>query len=135
MGHIWMLAETMVSGEWITAFVVAVIGAIGGVWVAYRKGQASATSTRLEAPVPTITTKREYSPPTYFQHHALDLRVGKLETCVDQMRRDNEHQFKTLLVAGEERMMRMMDKLDGVATGFHRRVDQLMKLKTDDTNG
>jgi hypothetical protein len=124
------------NGIYIASGVVAAaLAAIPAIIAAYRKGQASTTTTRIEAPVPVITTRREYSPPTFHQHHALGLRVDKLETGMDQLRRDNEQQFRTILLAGEERMLRMLDKLDGVARGFHNRVDQLMKIKSDDTNG
>jgi hypothetical protein len=121
-----LLAATLVDGEWITAFIVAVIGAIGGVWVAYRKGQAS-TSTRIDEPVPVIRTSRVSVPPTWDQHVELVHRVTSLEHTTAELRRDLAAQFRELLQAGGERELRLAEKLDGMARGIHHRIDEILK--------
>lgn len=121
------LAETMISGEWITGFVVAVIGAVGA-FLARQKGKAEgrAETITLTDPMPEVPTKQVFSPPTYHQHEALAHRVTRVEVSVDQLRRDQQEQFTKLLQAGETRADRLAEKIDGVAVGFHRRVDQLL---------
>lgn len=57
------LADFMISGEWLSGFVVLVIGAIGAVYVKARKdgvrvGEGSSSVT-LRKPVPTLTTREE----------------------------------------------------------------------------
>lgn len=119
----------MISGEWITAFVVAVITAFGTAMAAYRKGQANPAPSRdvtLKEPVPEVPFKRVYSPPSFSQHMDLARRVGELEIDVKTMRREQGEQFRRLLEVGEERKDKIFEKIDNMARGFHARVDQIM---------
>jgi len=120
-------AGAMIPGEWITFFVVSIITAIGGAFAAYKKGLASATSTRLEEPVPIIRTKRVSEPPTWDQHMELHHRVSALEHTTQELRRELACQFRELLQAGGEREMRITDKLDGIARAIHARIDDQLK--------
>ena len=120
------LAETLVSGEWITGLIVAVIGAVGSALVAYRKGAASVNETRLVPPVPEVPTRKVYHPPSWDQHQALTERVTRVEVSVDDLRKTVSGQYRELMVAASEREARLGEKLDGVARGIHERIDDLL---------
>lgn len=124
------MAETMISGEWITSVIVAVIGAIGGVIVAYKKGQANPNPSRdvnLKDPVPEVPVKRVYTPPTFSQHQDVVRRVSQLESDVREIRKEQAEHFTKLLEVGEERKDKIFEKIDNMARGFHARVDELIK--------
>lgn len=82
----------------------------------------------LQEPVPDIpvTMTRKYNPPTFSQHMEVVRRVGALEHSVGEIRREAAENYKELMMAGEARTNRMMDKLDDVARAFHSRVDDLV---------
>jgi hypothetical protein len=109
--------------------IAALGGAVAAVIAAYRKGLKERASMTLEPPVPEVpvTMTRKFSPPTFYQHTALEKRVSKVEQSVDDLRREQAHQFQTLLQAGEARADRLLDKLDGVARGIHGRIDAMLK--------
>lgn len=115
----------------IGAGVITAIGiAAAGIVTAFRKGQASPRqAVTLQEPVPEVPVKRVYSPPTYYQHHALEKRVERVEGAVDQLRRDQAEQYRMLMNAGEERKDKIFEKMDGIARGWHQRMDVLMKLQ------
>jgi len=119
----------MISGEWITAFVVAVITAFGGAFAAYKKGQANPPPSRevtLKEPVAEVPVKRIYTPPTFSQHQDVVRRVGQLESDVRDIRTKQGEQFTRLLEVGEERKDKIFEKIDNMARGFHARVDQIL---------
>lgn len=125
-----MLADFMISGEWLTAFVVAIIGAIGGVYVKMRGEVKKATETRevkLTEPVSEVPVKRVYSPPSFSQHMEIVRRVDALESDHRQLRKDMAENFLKLMEVGETRKDTIMEKIDDVAKGFHARVDQIVK--------
>jgi hypothetical protein len=117
----------MIPGEWITGLIVAVIGAVGSVVVAYKKGAASTRETRIKSPVPEVPTRKVMTPPTWSDHQALKDRVAKVEEATEQLRRDQAGQYRELMLAGAEREMRLADKLDGIARSIHARIDELLK--------
>lgn len=124
-----MLADLMISGEWIIAFCVAVIGAIGGVYVKARKDGLKSAESRevtLKEPVPPLEVGRKYSPPTFHQHMALEKRVSAMENDVRELRRDLAAQFNRLLEVGEERKDKIMASIESMTVGFHQRVNQIV---------
>ena len=121
-----LLAETMISGEWLITLVVAVIGALGSAMVAYKKGVASATVTRIAAPVPEVPTRKVLTPPSWDAHKALCDRVATLEVETKELRRDMAGQYRELMQAGAAREQSITDKLDGIARGIHSRIDKLL---------
>ena len=124
-----MLAETLISGVWITGLVVAVIGAVGSALVAYRKGAASVTETRLASPVPEVPTRKVLTPPSWDAHRALVDRVTALEAVTQELRRETSQQYHELLKAGGERETHLSDKLDGIARGIHARIDEILQQR------
>jgi hypothetical protein len=132
-----MLAETMVSGDWLTGLIVAVIGATGSAMVAYRKGAAStAQPIALRDPVPTVPTSKVSTPPSWDAHKALCERVTRQESISNELRHDLSEvrkdmaiQYRELMRAGSERETNLSDKLDGIARGIHSRIDDLVKPK------
>lgn len=134
-----MMAETMISGEWITAFVVAVIGAMASGLVAWKKGEAKGRGDKvtLQDPVPEVPVKRVYSPPTFSQHQDLVRRVTVIEHDAKEhrehmdaqlrdIRREQSEQFVKLMNAGEVRKDAIMDSMNDMVRNFHSRVDQLI---------
>lgn len=131
-----MLAETMVSGEWLIALVVAVIGAVGSALVAYKRGVAAAGDVTLKSPVPTVPMSKVSTPPTWDAHRALCDRVKRTEDETAELRKDIavvrhdlDLQYRELLKAGAAREQSISDKLDGIARGIHHRIDELIQPK------
>lgn len=111
--------------------LTAMGGAVAAVIAAVRRRKREAADkaqVRLEPPVPDIpvTMTRKYNPPTFFQHMEVVRRVNALEHSVAEIRREASENYKELMMAGETRTNRMMDKLDDVARAFHARVDDLL---------
>lgn len=132
-----MIADVMISGAWLTSITVAVIGAVGAAAAVVIRAQAETRKARKEVaesrevtikePVPEITTKRSYSPPSFSQHMDVVRRVDVLESDQRALRKDMSDNFMRLMAVGEERKDKIMEKIDDVAKGFHRRVDQLVR--------
>ena len=123
-----MIAETLISGEWVTSFVVAIIGAVAAGLVSWKKGVAKGRGDKvtLQEPMPEVPVKRIYTPPTFSQHQDLARRVGALESDVREIRREAAEQFRKLVEVGEERKDKIMDRIEAVAVGFHQRVNQIV---------
>jgi hypothetical protein len=121
----------MISGEWITGLVVAVIGAVGSAMVAYKKGAASRMTTSITDPVPEVPTRKVSTPPSWDAHRALCDRVSRVEETTQELRRDLAGQYRELMQAGAAREQSLSDKLDGIARGIHHRIDELMLPKTN----
>jgi hypothetical protein len=132
------LAETMISGEWITAFVVAVIGAVASGLVAWKKGEAKGRGDKvtLQEPVPEIPVKRVFSPPTFYRHQELVRRVASLENETKEhreyvegplrdIRRENGEQFVKLMNAGEDRKDKIMDGFAKDMARIHERMNKI----------
>lgn len=120
------LSDLMTPEGAIISFTVAVITAGGGAIAAWKKAETKYRGVRIKDPVPEVPVRHVSTPPSYHQHQALAERVTRVEVSVDQLRRDQQEQFGKLLQAGETRADRLAEKIDGVAVGFHRRVDQLL---------
>lgn len=130
-----MNPNPMIPGEWITAFVVSVIGAIAGPFVAYKKGKSA--QVKLPDPMPEMPVRKVYTPPTFSQHQDLVRRVSQLETETRQhreyvetqlrdIRREQSEQFVKLMNAGESRKDAIMESMNEMVRGFHERVDLLL---------
>lgn len=124
-----MIAETLISGEWLTGLIVAVIGAMGSALVAYKKGAASKQDISLQSPVPTVPTQKVSTPPSWDAHRALCDRVTRVEETTQELRRDMASQYRELMRAGAERERSLSDKLDGIASGIHSRINELITPK------
>lgn len=126
-----MMAEYMISGEWIIALLVAVIPLIGGVWVKAKKaGERQANASRdvtLREPLPDVGVRRVFSPPSFSQHMEVVRRVETLEKDVREIRRENAEQFRKLLEVGESRKDTILQKLEDTARAYHARVDELLR--------
>jgi len=123
------LAETLISGEWLTGLIVAIIGAIGSAVVAYKKGAASVQEMTLKTPVPTVPMSKVSTPPSWDAHRALCDRVTRLEETTQELRRDMAGQYRELMQAGAQREANLSEKLDGIARGIHGRIDDMLKTK------
>lgn len=134
-----MIAETMISGEWLTGFTVAIIGAIGSSLLAWKKGEAKGRgeNVTLKEPVPELPVRKVYTPPTFSQHQELVRRVAALETeskehreyvegQLRDIRREQSEQFVKLMNAGETRKDAIMDSINDMVRSFHSRVDNLI---------
>ena len=132
----------MISGEWLISFgkmVLVAAGPAGAAWIiAFKKGKASKTSTKIEDPVPEVPVKRIYTPPTFSQHQDVVRRVAALEAeaketrehfegQLRQIRSEQHEQFVKLMEAGEMRKDMIFEKIESMARGFHSRVDQIIQ--------
>ena len=128
------LAETLIPGEWLTGIVVAIItaigAAVGSVIIAWKKGNAEGRkqSVSVAEPVPTVPTRKVYSPPSWDQHQALMGRVETLEATTIELRRDQADMFRQILQAGAERENRLAEKIDHLIRKTHERIDQQFQL-------
>lgn len=125
------LADFMISGEWLTALVVAVIGAMGGVWIkAKGAGLKEATNNvTMQSPFPEVPTRKVLMPPSWDAHQALRDRVTVIEHGLTELRRESATQYHELLKAGAERETHLSDKLDGIARGIHARIDEILTTR------
>ena len=124
----FMLADFMISGNWLIGAGVALIPILGGVWIKAKKaGLSEATNNiTIQTPVPTVPITKVYSPPTFSQHMEVVRRVDKLEASHEELRRELAASFRRLIDVGEERKDKLMDKIDASAKGFHERVNQIV---------
>lgn len=122
------LADFMISGEWLTAMIVAIIGAIGGVYVKARKDGEDAREVTIKGqPLRMMKTDR---PVSFDQHNALDARVARIENHLDRIERDNGQQYRQLLEAGAEREMRLTEFFGVGLRAVHERLDAMLKTST-----
>ena len=54
-----ILAEVLISGEWLTGIVVAIITAFGGIYLKARKDGENSREVTVKKPVPTIQVREE----------------------------------------------------------------------------
>jgi TolA-binding protein len=133
---------SMIPGEWLTAFVVAVIGAIGAAWARYsgvEKGKREQEVTLAGQPIRTTKEPRQ---PTWAEVQSLERRLDAVEKHLDSMRDAQSRQFQQLLEAGHARELRIMDtisaavgalgaKMNQDVRSAHERIDHLTeKIKT-----
>jgi hypothetical protein len=112
------------TAEQVGALIVAVIVALGGGGIIGRViGKKEATGTRLEEPVPTVPVRKVPGGVHYYQHEALDRRVGELEKDVKEIKDNQADQYVQILEAGQERELRLMEKMDGQTRELHARLD------------
>ena len=119
--------DTLVSGNWIIAVIGAVSTILGMFW-AHQRGKTS-QGVILNHPVPELPVRKVYSPPSFSQHMDLVRRIEVVESNVADLRRDQGQQFIRLMEVGEKRKDDILEKFEGVARGFHARVDQFMAEK------
>jgi hypothetical protein len=78
-------ADPQISGNWITAFVIAVITAAGGIWLSYKRGQANPShETTIKSPVPTVTVRNEPRWATHDELAAVANDMADLREDVDK---------------------------------------------------
>ena len=124
--------DTPISGNWIIAMIGALAAAAAAI-MGKMQGRKQAMSARLESPVPEVPTRKVSVPPTWSDHKALLDRMNRTEADVlrveaelKEMRTLQSAQFQAIMQAGADRQQAINDKLDGVATGIHRRIDEIL---------
>lgn len=128
---------SMIPGEWLTGFVVAIIGAAGAAW-ARRSGVADGKRQQGEVTISGQPIKMQKEPrsPTWAEVQSLERRLDAVEKHLDSMRDAQSRQFQQLLEAGHARELRIMDtisaavgalgaKLSQDVRGAHERIDHL----------
>lgn len=130
---IYQLMQTAAgSGGGLTIETAAIIGvgtAIAAVVTAFKRGQSNPkvkAAATLQEPVPDLPVRKVYSPPTFWQHKALEDRVAKLESNFEMLRREQHEGFLSLMTAGENRKDMIFEKIDTMARAFHARVDDIV---------
>lgn len=114
------------TGAWVTGMLVAVITAI---FAGFKGGLAKRQSLTLEDPVPTVPTSKVYTPPTWDAHRAVCDRVSRLESAFEELRREQASAYRDMMTATNGVETRISDKLDGIASAIHNRIDEIYKPK------
>lgn len=128
-------ADHMISGDWVIKLVGALFAGaalvLGRYW---GRKESEATRTRLDEPVPEIPTRKVYTPPSWDAHRALCDRVGRIEADLariqEEMKEDRQsasQQYLALMAAGNERELRITEKIEGFARAIHGRIDDYLK--------
>lgn len=130
-------ADPMISGNWILAMIGAITTAAAA-FFGKAQGRKEAQRTTLESPVPEVPTRKVPTPPTYDAHRALEHRVGRVEEDItrirDELKEDRRvaaMQFQQLMQAGQDRELRLGEKIEGFANAIHRRIDTVLKDAVD----
>lgn len=79
-------AEPMIPGNWLTAFVVAVIGAGAAAWARMsgrKQGAKEARAVILQSPVPTIRTQEE---PEYVTNDTLNRHLERIDGSIREIK-------------------------------------------------
>ena len=118
-------ADPMISGSWL----IAVLGAattLLGIILGHSKGKAS-QGVALLAPIPEIPFRKVERPVSYDQHDSLVQRVGRIETHLDVIQRDQANQYRTIIEVGAERELRLTETLHAGLREVHSRLDAILK--------
>lgn len=84
-------ADPQISGNWITALMVAAITALGGIWLSYKRGQANPNSeTTIKSPVPEVTVRQA-------TNYASQEELAGLRHEVEELRADVDKKLDKLL--------------------------------------
>lgn len=114
--------DTMISGNWITAFVVAVIGALGAVWARNTGRKEGKAEVMQIGPQPFMVELKEHFV-TRREHDRLEALVAVNATRVEGMFRETMKEVKDLNVATNKTLVRQGERLSqeikDVATGAY----------------
>lgn len=124
--HTIAQTDPMIPGSWLTTFVVAVIGALGAVWMKQKgRQQGRAENVTLNSPIPTVPTLKIVTPPSWDQHKALADRVATLEERLTIQERIQSERFIKLMEAGEARKDAILDKFSHDIADVYQRINQI----------
>lgn len=124
-----LIHATMVDGDWVLSLVKVILGGLlgsGGVWAVMNRRNKGKQRVTLDEPT-KVQTERVYTPPTYWQHRALERRVGQVESDLRDVKKERAEDFLKLMNAGEQRQNRLMDKMDEMKTEINQRIDAKLK--------
>jgi len=126
------LADVSISGDWLIALIGTVVLSLGGVALQFwRAGKIAGKreSVTITEPVPTFPFRKVLSPPTFEQHNALEKRVDRIDQRVDQLENNLSKQFRDLMIAGQERELRLAELIREEVRSIHVRVDAIIQSK------
>lgn len=116
--------DPMISGTWLIGFLGA-LGTLAGIFLGHQRGKASQGVT-LNAPIPEIPFRKVERPVSYDQHNSLEQRVGRIETHLDVIQRDQASQYRQIIEAGAERELRLTEILHTGLREVHARLDAIL---------
>lgn len=117
--------DPMISGNWIIAVIGALASALA-LFYGKRQGIKEATNNiTLTEPVPTISTRKVLTPPSWDQHKALSDRVLNLEERFTSHERLQTERFIKLMEAGENRKDAILEKFSKDLGQVYDRINQL----------
>lgn len=133
------LADFMISGEWLTTIVVAIIGALGGVWMRAKKaGLAEATNNvTLQSPVPRFGVDMREDP-EFVTHNQLNGHLDRIESTFEEIKESlaGERGIARLangnlhkrIDAMSEKFGDRLSNLEGTSRGVKETVDKLLDI-------
>lgn len=110
------ISATAVTG--IISAIFAGLGLLAGKFI--EKKKQSNEVTVLNQPVGVV---KHQPAVTWADHAGLVRRVDRIDSHLDQLRKESSDQFKDLLEAASSREARIIDKIDDVARAIHARID------------
>lgn len=133
-----LLADVMISGEWITTISVAVIGAIGAVWLKGRssgKQEAQESSVSIaDQPVHVSTEER----PQWVTRQTFDEHVQRMEASIDEIKDSLDGERGIARVANgnlhkrldalSEKFGDRLSNLEGTSKGVNETVNKLLDI-------
>jgi hypothetical protein len=130
----------MISGQWITAFVVAVIGAIGAVWIKAKhagKREGMSENVTLKSPVPRLDVNTREDP-DYVTHGQLNGHLTRIEDTFEEIKEalNSERGIARLangnihkrIDALSERLGERLSSLEGKTIGVADNVNKLLDI-------
>lgn len=122
------LSSIMTVLGWVTGFVAMVLTAVFKSQAKAAEAKAEAAedkvkSMRLEDPVPTVPVQKVGGPAHFYQYEALERRVGVVEASLKEVIQQKAAEYVSILEAGQERELRLMEKMDGQTRELHARLD------------
>ena len=118
-------ADPMISGNWLLALIGAATTLVAAI-LGHQRGKAAQRIT-LNTPLPEMPFRKVERPVSYDQHNSLEQRVGRIETHLDRIERDQAAQYRQILEAGSERELRMTAALTNGLREVHSRLDGILK--------
>jgi chromatin segregation and condensation protein Rec8/ScpA/Scc1 (kleisin family) len=131
------LADFMISGEWLSGIVVAIIGAIGAVYLKARKDGQNSRSVTVNSPVPRLDVNTREDP-EFVTHDQLNGHLTRIEDTFEEIKdalnsertvaRTANGNIHKRIDALSERLGERLSSLEGKTDGVAQNVDKLLDI-------
>lgn len=122
-------ADPQISGQWLIAVIGALFSGAALVLGKYWGRSQERTDRAVTISGQPVQFQNVPGMASLNDITQLSGRIDRLEVDVRELRSDQATQFRDLMESGAARESRLMDKLDAVASEWHRRLDMLLPAK------